>query len=164
MKHHNLTLAAVVAAPFGAVRLYLDGHGELGNVGLTTERLQAFCAAQALAYAEQVERYLLGEMQLTAPLQFMQGTPFQQGVWRAMADIPLGQTVSYKTLAQRVDSAPRAVANACGANPLALWVPCHRVVASNGLGGFMQGDAQGLQIKRWLLQHEEGIYGHRFAA
>lgn len=164
MKLLNLTLAAVVPAPFGAARLYLDEQGELANVGLTTERLQGFCAAQARVYVQQLEEYLHSHIRLTPPLQFKQGTPFQQGVWRAMAHIPWGQTVSYKTLAQMVGSAPRAVANACGSNPLALWIPCHRVLASNGLGGFMQGDTQGLQIKRWLLQHEEAIHGHRFAA
>lgn len=82
------------------------------------------------------------------------GTAFQQRVWRAIAAIPVGQVRTYGELARIVGSGPRAVANACGANSLPLAVPCHRVVAKNGLGGFMQGKYNGLRIKEWLLRHE----------
>jgi methylated-DNA-[protein]-cysteine S-methyltransferase len=83
-----------------------------------------------------------------------QGTAFQQRVWQAIASIPLGQVRTYTELAREIGSGPRAVANACGANKLPLLVPCHRVVAQHGLGGFMQGKANGLLIKQWLLKHE----------
>jgi methylated-DNA-[protein]-cysteine S-methyltransferase len=86
------------------------------------------------------------------------GTVFQQRVWQAITQIPCGQTMTYSELARLLGSGPRAVANACGANQLPLLVPCHRVVAKNGIGGFMQGQAHGLQIKQWLLQHE-GVKG-----
>lgn len=82
------------------------------------------------------------------------GTMFQQRVWRMIAEIPPGRTRSYAEIARDLGSGPRAVANACGANPLPIIVPCHRVVASKGLGGFMQGADGGLSIKRWLLRHE----------
>lgn len=83
------------------------------------------------------------------------GTPFQQKVWQAISRIPPGQTLTYKQLAQQVGSGARAVANACGANPIPLFIPCHRVVAANGLGGFMKGrKLDSLNIKRWLLDHE----------
>ena len=82
------------------------------------------------------------------------GSAFQQKVWLAIYAIPLGQTRTYSELASQLQSGPRAVANACGANRLPLLIPCHRVVAKNGLGGFMQGDKNGLSIKRWLLAHE----------
>jgi len=82
------------------------------------------------------------------------GTAFQQRVWNAISAIPLGKTLTYSQLAQQVGSGPRAVANACGANRLPLVVPCHRVVAKHGIGGFMQGKKDGLQIKQWLLRHE----------
>lgn len=88
----------------------------------------------------------------------LQGTDFQQRVWRAIADIPSGSTLTYSQLAEKVGSGPRAVANACGANPLPLIIPCHRVVARSGLGGFMQGRrAVALSIKTWLLRHEGAI-------
>jgi methylated-DNA-[protein]-cysteine S-methyltransferase len=83
-----------------------------------------------------------------------QGTAFQQGVWQAIASIPLGQVRTYGELAREIGSGPRAVANACGANNLPLLVPCHRVVAQHGLGGFMQGKENGLLIKQWLLKYE----------
>jgi methylated-DNA-[protein]-cysteine S-methyltransferase len=82
------------------------------------------------------------------------GSAFQNKVWLAIYAIPLGQTRTYSELATQLQSGPRAVANACGANRLPLLIPCHRVVAKNGLGGFMRGDENGLSIKRWLLAHE----------
>jgi methylated-DNA-[protein]-cysteine S-methyltransferase len=82
------------------------------------------------------------------------GSAFQNKVWLAIYGIPLGQTRTYSELATQLQSGPRAVANACGANRLPLLIPCHRVVAKNGLGGFMRGDKNGLSIKRWLLAHE----------
>jgi len=82
------------------------------------------------------------------------GTSFQQKVWQAIAAIPRGQTRTYSELALQIGSGSRAVANACGANRLPLVIPCHRVVAKNGLGGFMQGTHNGWLIKQWLLQHE----------
>jgi methylated-DNA-[protein]-cysteine S-methyltransferase len=83
------------------------------------------------------------------------GTPFQKKVWAELLRIPCGQTITYAYLARRVGSGARAVANACGANPIPIVIPCHRVVASNGLGGFMRGrEMNSLNIKRWLLDHE----------
>lgn len=83
------------------------------------------------------------------------GTPFQQRVWQALQTIPSGQTLTYAELAERVGSGARAVANACGANPIPIVIPCHRVVAKHGLGGFMRGrETDSLNIKQWLLEHE----------
>ena len=79
-------------------------------------------------------------------------TPFGGAVRQAMLDIPYGTTASYTDLARRVGSAPRAIGNACGRNPLPVIVPCHRVVAEGGIGGYSGG--QGLATKRWLLAHE----------
>lgn len=84
------------------------------------------------------------------------GTPFQQRVWAAIAAIPCGQTRSYGQLAATLGSAARAVGQACGANPLPLVVPCHRVISASGrLGGF-DGATQGALpvLKRWLLARE----------
>lgn len=82
------------------------------------------------------------------------GTEFQRRVWQAIYAIPAGETRSYGQIAAAMGSGARAVANACGANQLPLLIPCHRVVAKNGIGGFMQGAANGVVIKQWLLQHE----------
>ena len=84
------------------------------------------------------------------------GTAFQRRVWEQIAAIPSHQTRSYGELARILHNAPRAVGQACGANPFALIVPCHRVIASGGgLGGFARnGGGFLLDIKRWLLAHE----------
>jgi methylated-DNA-[protein]-cysteine S-methyltransferase len=83
------------------------------------------------------------------------GTAFQRRVWQAIAAIPAGCTRTYSEIAAELGSSPRAVGGACRANPYPLLVPCHRVVAVNGLGGFA-GDTKGrlLAFKRRLLTHE----------
>jgi methylated-DNA-[protein]-cysteine S-methyltransferase len=83
------------------------------------------------------------------------GTVFQRRVWDEVARIPCGETRAYAEVATRTGSGARAVGNACGANRVPLVIPCHRVVGSHGLGGFM--NAHGgfcLAVKRWLLDHE----------
>jgi methylated-DNA-[protein]-cysteine S-methyltransferase len=86
------------------------------------------------------------------------GTHFQRRVWTRIAAIPSGQTLSYGEVAAAIHSGPRAVGNACGANPYPIVVPCHRVVAANqALGGFArQRGGVLLDIKRWLLLYERG--------
>jgi methylated-DNA-[protein]-cysteine S-methyltransferase len=83
------------------------------------------------------------------------GTDFQQRVWAELRRIPAGETRTYGEIARGLGSAPRAVGQACRANPCPIVVPCHRVVAVNGLGGFA-GDTSGrkLEVKRRLLNHE----------
>lgn len=87
------------------------------------------------------------------------GTAFQRRVWAEIATIPAGQTQTYGQLAKTLKNAPRAVGQACGANPYPLVVPCHRVVATGGgLGGFnRQGGGFLLDVKRWLLKHEGSL-------
>ena len=83
------------------------------------------------------------------------GSMHQLQVWEAMQRIPAGQVRTYGELAGEVGSNARAVGTACGQNPLPIVVPCHRIVAVNGLGGFMGGTGEStLSIKRWLLKHE----------
>jgi len=84
------------------------------------------------------------------------GTPFQIEVWQALRTIPYGSTISYGELARRVRSpnGSRAVGAANGRNPVAIIVPCHRVIGANGdLTGF----GGGMERKRWLLEHESGV-------
>ncbi|MBM3483143.1 MAG: methylated-DNA--[protein]-cysteine S-methyltransferase [Alphaproteobacteria bacterium] len=83
-----------------------------------------------------------------------EGTAFRQQVWRALCDIPYGETRTYGDLARKLKTAARAVGGACGANPIAIVVPCHRVVGGGGaIGGFSGGD--GCDTKRVLLALEE---------
>ena len=80
------------------------------------------------------------------------GSPHEQRVWAAMRQIPYGETRSYSDLAFSVGSGPRAVGRACGRNPIPIVIPCHRVLAKGGLGGYSGG--QGLPTKRLLLALE----------
>jgi len=83
------------------------------------------------------------------------GTVFQRKVWHALRLIPAGKVMTYGALAERLGTGARAVGNACRSNPVPIVVPCHRVVAQRGPGGFA-GDHQGrlVRIKQWLLQAE----------
>lgn len=85
------------------------------------------------------------------------GTPFQRRVWAALERIPPGQVRTYGELARTLGSGPRAVAGACRANPLPIVIPCHRVVAADGPGGYAGASRGGpVALKRWLLAHESG--------
>ena len=100
-------------------------------------------------------RYFAGDLALldTIPVE-LNGTPFQKTVWTALRRIPCGSTISYAELARRIGEprAVRAVGTANGANPVAVIVPCHRVI---GADGSLTGYGGGLDRKRWLLAHEK---------
>lgn len=84
-----------------------------------------------------------------------QGTAFQQRVWQALQKIPSGAVCSYSRLAEQLHTGARAIGNACRRNPIPIVVPCHRVVALHGLGGYSgQVTGEQLAIKSWLLAHE----------
>lgn len=150
---------ALISAPFGAVAITAHNNrlviellavppsDSIQIAKLSSNPVVVNACQQIVAYLQQpIAKFDL-------PLS-QQGTVFQQRVWNAISAIPFGQTRTYSELAQQVGSGPRAVANACGANNLPLVVPCHRVVAKHGIGGFMQGKTNGLLIKQWLLRHE----------
>lgn len=86
------------------------------------------------------------------------GTPFQCRVWREIREIPAGRVRSYSDIARRLATAPRPVGGACGANRIPIVIPCHRVLAADGLGGFMHArSGLPIEIKRWLLRHEGAV-------
>lgn len=107
------------------------------------------CRARA-----QLEAFLDGELdRFDLPLA-PTGTAYRRLVWAALCEIPLGTTISYQALAQRVGGSARSVGQASAANPIPILIPCHRVLASVGLGGYSGGD--GLDTKRSLLALEAG--------
>jgi methylated-DNA-[protein]-cysteine S-methyltransferase len=90
----------------------------------------------------------------------LSGTRHRIAVWEAMQRIPAGRTQTYGEIARAMGSSARAVGGACGANPVPIVVPCHRVVGAGGsLGGFMGARGEGFEIaiKRWLLEHEGAL-------
>jgi len=93
-----------------------------------------------------------------------EGTPFQREVWKAISSVAFGKTISYGELARRLSSGPRAVGQACGTNYFPLLIPCHRVVAAKGLGGFAHtSSGYLLEVKRRLLLHEQREKGAAWA-
>ncbi len=116
----------------------------------TLMELDGFFSTTATA----IDRYLADGTKLSIPYDLAEGTHLQRAVWLEIARIPYGETISYSTLAERVGfpRAVRAVASACGANPVPLAIACHRVVSKDGsLGGFSLG---GLDVKEKLLRVE----------
>jgi methylated-DNA-[protein]-cysteine S-methyltransferase len=86
-----------------------------------------------------------------------QGSLYQQKVWNALRVIPVGRTVSYGELANNLQSSPRAIGQACKANPITLFIPCHRVVGKNNPGGYMGNKESLLLYKIKLLKHEATV-------
>ena len=148
IRHH-------IETPIGPLTIELTGEAltllEFGTHGEAT--LDTPPRSLGAETARQIEAYFAGKLkQFDLPLR-AEGTPFRQKVWQALRDVPYGQTRSYGEIAREVDSAPRAVGGACGANPIAIVVPCHRIVGAGGwIGGFSGGD--GCATKNILLEHE----------
>ena len=155
--------AARLRTPFAVLGITIDGDA-LASIRYLplTERTMPARSAVARRVVDELSQYLADPAhRFGMPLRIV-GTPFQQRVWEAIAAIPLGESRTYAEIARSVRSSARAVGGACGANRLALVIPCHRVVGSAGsLGGFMhRSDGDPVAIKRWLLRHE----GYRFGA
>jgi methylated-DNA-[protein]-cysteine S-methyltransferase len=136
----------------GLAGVYFDGHEHAPSPRSDWTHDEAqFDGARA-----QLEEYFRGartefDLQLNPS-----GTAFQQAVWKALREVPYGETTTYGAIAQRVGrpTASRAVGAANGRNPLCIVVPCHRIVGS---AGALTGYAYGVDRKRWLLDHEAGV-------
>jgi methylated-DNA-[protein]-cysteine S-methyltransferase len=144
-------------------RLVLESDGDvLISIWLPHQSLQARgSGADAPPVlkdtATQLEEYFARERTAFDVPMELDGTAFQKDVWRELSRIPYGQTISYGELARRVGrpKGPRAVGQANGRNPIPIIVPCHRVLAGNGIGGY----GGGLPMKRALLA-VEGVAAH----
>lgn len=170
-----MPLPAVIASSVMATRAYSSDIEAQGSIITPCGTLQisvtngAVCACSFVdkpnppfgsspildAARQQLRRYFDGQLQtFDLPIKPV-GTPFQQAVWHTMMEIPYGETITYGELARRIGrpTATRAVAAACGANPIAIIIPCHRVVAAHDIGGYTPG----IPIKQHLL-HLESLY------
>lgn len=149
---------AVIAAPFGRLGVTLK-DGRLADLDFLDVRFPLRVPKEATARraCRALKIYLRNpKTKFRLPLE-TGGSNFQRRVWRAMQRIPVGKVLSYGELARRLKTGPRAVGNACRANPIPIVIPCHRVVAANGRGGFMgKTGGRALAIKDWLLTHERG--------
>jgi methylated-DNA-[protein]-cysteine S-methyltransferase len=148
---------AVIAAPFGRIGIRICGDRLAGVSYLPVATpLRAPCNALARETCAEIRAYFADPAHRFGIPYVLDGSAFEQQVWRAIAAIPSGSTRTYGELAQSLATAARPVGRACGSNPVPLIVPCHRVVAAGGgIGGFMHSrTAASLSIKHWLLRHE----------
>lgn len=137
-------------SPVGQLNLIEEG-GFVTRLSWTDETSPGVDSHPALS---QLRDYFAGErMHFKVPLK-LNGTPFQKRVWAELQEIPYGETRTYGDIAKKLNSSPRAVGTACGANPIPVIVPCHRVTGANGaLTGFSGGE--GIKTKEWLLNWEK---------
>ncbi len=135
------------------VALYLPTTGDPGLAHALARALPGTNSILERAAAQLGEYFAGARLDFALPLA-PEGTAFQQRVWRALTRIPYGQTQSYGALAAAIGkpTASRAVGAANGQNPLAIIIPCHRVIGANGS---LTGYGGGLPAKRWLLAHEQ---------
>ncbi|MCQ6262806.1 methylated-DNA--[protein]-cysteine S-methyltransferase [Alcanivorax sp. MM125-6] len=166
--HTDADVHHPIESPLGP--LLLTGNGE-ALTGLYMKRWKERPEADRERYRddalfraarEQLAAYFAGQLrEFELPLA-PRGSDFQQSVWRALAEIPYGETESYGELARRLGNpgASRAVGLANGRNPLGIIVPCHRVIGANGT---LTGYGGGLERKQWLLDHERRHAGGQAA-
>jgi methylated-DNA-[protein]-cysteine S-methyltransferase len=157
----------VVGTPVGALAIVADEKGAMRMLSFDGESerwrkdfARRFPGAKLVAkrdpfgHASALRAYFAGDMDALdkIPVVFG-GTPFQNKVWKQLRRIPVGKTLSYGALAKKIGEpkAMRAVGLANGSNPIAVIVPCHRVIGSDGS---LTGFGGGLPRKKWLLEHE----------
>lgn len=148
---------AILAAPFGMVGIRCDDDSLTGIAFINPHNpTQTPLTPFALEVCKQLTAYFEDPtFHFDLPYK-LNSSPHQGRVWQAMCAIPLGQTRQYGELAKELASSARAVGQACGANPLPIIIPCHRVVGKSGIGGFAHHrDGYALSIKHWLLKHEQ---------
>lgn len=154
MKQSNTGFIGSIETPLGFLEVRASDKG-VTFVGF----VEALSPSQVNGIVEdalrQLEEYFAGKRRdFDIPLDAT-GTGFQKDVWRTLVEVPYGETVSYQWIAEQLNNpkAVRAVGAANGKNPIAIVVPCHRIIGKNGT---LTGYAGGLDRKAWLLSHEQG--------
>ncbi|MES2141634.1 MAG: methylated-DNA--[protein]-cysteine S-methyltransferase [Pseudomonadota bacterium] len=152
----NSNYSAVIQAPFGKLGIVVQSF--LVKIEFLEDDVPLGFAAKQPVISQivsELNHYFKNpNFQFTIPY-YVAGTTFQKRVWNALIHLPTGKTSTYGELAKKLKTGARAIGNACRSNPLPLLIPCHRVLAQHGLGGF-SGERTGKKtsIKQWLLAHE----------
>lgn len=143
--------------PFGNLGIIVEDDflAAIDFLGQKTPTVQGNALARKIA--TEIKQYLRNpEYHFSIPYR-LSGTAFQNKVWRALLKIPPGELLSYGELAAKLKTGARAVGNACRKNPIPVIVPCHRVTARQGIGGYMgKTRGSGVRMKQWLIAHEHG--------
>jgi methylated-DNA-[protein]-cysteine S-methyltransferase len=151
---------AVITSPIGLIALESDGRALRGVRLQVREPVLSPADAVLRQAAREIEEYFAGRRRsFSVPLHRpTTASAFQHRVWDELERIPFGETRTYGEIARHLGTSPRALGGACARNALPLFIPCHRVVARTGLGGF-SGDwetGRALDVKQVLLAHEAG--------
>ncbi len=151
----DTSFSASYPSPLGILRV--SGRGaDISAVSMVSRGRVA--GKMPSSVRRSLDLYFKGSRKGVGGRFLIEGTPFQKNIWKALSSIPWGESISYAELARRVKrpKAVRAVAHAVGQNPVAVLIPCHRVIGSDGS---LTGYAYGLKKKAWLLAHEKKIRG-----
>ena len=145
--------SAIYRSPLGRLKVFGQG-ARISGITLVPGASKGPSGKLPVRVRESLDAYFRGKPRQARTRFLLQGTPFQKKIWKTLATIPWGGCVSYAELARRVQKprAVRAVARAVGQNPVAILLPCHRVIGSDGR---LTGYAYGLKKKAWLLRHEK---------
>lgn len=150
---------ALVETPIGKIAIF-NTNEQLTRIDLYADSFP-YQVANANALTEeiisQINGYFQGK-QISFDLPICsQGTDFQKKVWQQLQQIPYGNSLSYGELAKKIASSARAIGGACRHNPIPIVIPCHRIVAANGIGGYSGQWRLGQKVdtKQWLLTHEK---------
>lgn len=146
----------VIASPLGKLGLTITNN-KLVRIQFLPSSTRLLAAQNPIVhqFAIKIQKYFCNpKFQFKLPTQ-IKGTPLQQKIWKMLQKIPCGKTVTYGELAQKIGTHPRVIGNACRRNPIPIVIPCHRVVAATGFGGYCGKTCSDfLKIKKWLLMHE----------
>lgn len=145
----------VIASPIGKLGIALI-NGRIAKISFLPPKTSLIFpkGVAARRIVAKIKQYFYNSNSQLRFLMARQGTFLQNKIWRALQKIPVGKTVTYGELAKKLQTGPRVIGNACRLNPLPIIIPCHRVVAANGLGGYCGKKADAIKIKKWLLAHE----------
>jgi len=147
---------AVVISPLGKIGIKTSGE-KLTHISFLSAASPTSAPSNPVAKdaASQLDYYFRNpNFSFSLPLN-PEGTPFQLSVWELLKTIPLGATLTYGGLAQKLATSSRAIGGACRRNPLPIVIPCHRIIAAQNLGGYSGAKTGELfKIKEWLLKHE----------
>lgn len=147
---------AIINTPIGKLGLIITNN-KLAKIEFLPLQAREFSPKNPVVQQifKRIKEYFSNpQLQFKFQLQ-LKGTPLQQKIWQTIQKIPCNKTITYGELAQKIATSPRVIGNACRRNPIPLVIPCHRVVAATGLGGYCgKNNKNFLRIKQWLLTHE----------
>jgi methylated-DNA-[protein]-cysteine S-methyltransferase len=146
----------VIASPIGKLGLTIVNN-KLTKIVFLPSKVSLFCTKSSATkqFIAEIKKYFRNPRLGFKLSTQTKGTPLQQKIWRTIKKIPCSKTVTYGELAQKIGTNPRVIGNACRRNPIPIIIPCHRVVATTGYGGYCGSSHKDfLKIKKWLLNHE----------